>query len=133
MHCVMIFRSCFYIAYICFIDDRQAGPSKKAKLKKKRYAELCVSVSYFLNEWMVSSVLYVYIFIALFAYLEGFTTQKSGVWGSFQAPPYPLAGREGPSRTPPPPPPPPRGGCAYTPTIIYDPTTFCMAATALYV
>ena len=90
MHCVKI----FYVTCICFIDDRQAGPSKKNMNSRGS-----VSVSYFLHEWTVSSVLYVLHFYCTFCVVfGGFYNAKSvGFWGfapdsdggAYSAPPYP--------------------------------------------
>ena len=129
MHCVKILEVVLASRAFFFIDYRQAGPSQKAKYEMQR---LCVSVSYFLNEWTVSSVLYT--FIALLAYFWRVLQHKKrwllGIcprprWGNYQAPPYPLAGGKGA-----PLPHPPRGGSAYTPTIIYIRITFCNGAVA---
>ena len=68
MHCVKILKVVFVSrAFFSSITDRQDHLKRlNYKYEMQRF---CVSVSYFLNEWTVSSVLYVYyILIALFAY-----------------------------------------------------------------
>ena len=95
------FRSCFYVrAFVSLMTDRQ-DQLKRLNLKCDMQ-RLFVSVSYFLNEWKVSSVLYVlYLYCTFLRSFGGFYNAISvGFWGSApdphggacSAPPYLLAG-----------------------------------------